>query len=388
MAKTNGIKVSPMLVQSLLLSEVFFDWTWNARKAVDEGNAKEETTGFTGVVQNIAIEGQKQPIVVRPNPNYGKRGMPGASCPYACVSGFTRGKAIGELAQGTHDSLLISAAGLSPAAVAKLHTDKPTILAFVRSMTEAEARKENLEENLQRSSLTAPDIAFGVARLREAMPTASDGEVAAIVGRSQQYVAKLKRIYDGLSGAIIPAGTLSKGQAKDLSVLEAWRIEPRKEGITNDFLEDIARDAKLSPSEKAKAFVAKVNTKVAPVDGEDGPKEKKRGKGVWLDNAKIDAEAFGVRLGNLMRDGALSDDYSFEGKHCETVVPSYAKQLAKDTTTEDMRDAIVAACEKGVKRGMRPEKLTEVGQPAATKATPAKVAKAMQASKSNGSARA
>ena len=387
MAKNDNVKVSPMLVQVLALSDVFFDWTWNARKAVDEGDAKTDTTGFSGIVQNIAIEGQKQPIVVRPNPSFGKRGQPGASCRYSCVSGFTRGKAIGEIASGAHDTLLHAAAGMTHVAINKLHTDKPTILAFVRAMTEAEARKENLEENLQRSSLSAPDIAFGVARLREAMPTATDGEVAAIVGRSQQYVAKLKRIYDGLSGAMIPAGTLSKAQAKEVSVLEAWRTEPKKDGITNDFLESIARDEKMTARDKANAYIAKVNHKVDSED--DGPKKKKQGKGgVWVENAAIDAEAFGVRLGNLMRDDALSDDYSFDAKHCELIAPAYVKQLAGDKCTEDMRDAIVAACEKGIKKGLRPAAKVEVGQPTATKETPAKVAKAMQAKAVNGSARA
>jgi ParB-like chromosome segregation protein Spo0J len=386
----NATKFDANTVYTPKQAEVFVDVKWNSRSAPDEGDATKETTGYTGLVKSIGTEGLRSPVVLRPNPNYGKKGMPGASCPYSLVSGFSRFKACASIAAGEQD-VTLGQAGMTQAAVAALHTNTPTIRAFIRPMTEAEARKENLTENLQRQDLTAPDIAFGVARLRDTMPEASDQQIADIIGRSQQYCSKLKRLYEGLKNVMLPAGALSLSSPA-VPLLDAWRTEAKKGLFTNDDILAIAeaKDANgvnLPQAEKAARYLAVVRP---PVDGEGSDGKKDKGPGAWKGNAAKDAEAFGVLLGNLERDGAI-EIHSIGSEHAATVAAKYAaKMLAKGT--EDDLDMIAAACEKGIKRGRKKAVAAAppAGQPVPTDATPPKVAAAMTArgKKANGKAAA
>lgn len=413
MAKSTGLvnttKFDGNIVYTPKMSTVYVPWAWNCRYGESSGNELTEETGFKGLVQNIAAKaaekstadgsdiavwhGQDTPVTLRPNPYYGKKGHAGSAYLYMVVSGFQRAKAIAGIANGEQD-VTLGAAGLDQAQVTRMHCKDPMIRAFIRNMTEIEARKENLGENMLRATLSAPDIAFGVAELRKVMPEGTTAEqVAREIGRSQQYTSKLFRIYQGLEGVVLPPGSLSKDQTAPINVLDAWRKGTGLKATNEDLLTVAeakgADGATLSTSEKAAAYLAVVKPAVEKV-------KKKQGPGAWVANAATDAEAFGVLLGNLQRDGAI-EVLQLEAKHCPTIAAKYAAKMVGDKFTEDMADQIATACDTGIRKGMKkapkaaapaPESETSKKEKAIVAAGDEKRLAAVNAKKKNGKASA
>lgn len=346
-------KYDPNHDYTIKIQDVYVDWKWNTRVDVASTNPESQTdeAGYQETLISIAKDGQRTACVLRPNPYKGRKGHPGERYDFMLVEGFGRTRAKSEIANGDHD-VALGAAGMVKAEVDKLHTKEPTILAKVIAMTEAEARKRNLGENMLRSQLTAPDIAFGIAKLAEAEPNASNVQLGAMIGRSEPYVAKLRRIYSAFSGVTVPADTLWKGSPA-MPVTQAWRCAPKK-ALNEDMLGIADSKEPLTDDEKVNRYLMASGLKEDP----NAKPKKKAGQGAWAANACIDAKAFGVVLGALQRDGALSID-DLTADHWALIVPKYAGKA--DKATDDEKDAIVTACEAGIKEG---------GKKAAKKAAP------------------
>lgn len=386
MAKTQNVALSSIASKYdpnhdyvIKVSEVYVDWKWNTRVDVASTDPESETdeAGFQETVVSIAKDGQRTACVLRPNPYKGRKGHPGERYDFMLVEGFGRTRAKCEIAAGEHD-VALGAAGMVKTDVEKLHTKEPTILAKVIAMTEAEARKRNLGENMLRSQLTAPDIAFGIAKLAEAEPNASNVQLGAMIGRSEPYVAKLRRIYSAFSGLTVPADTLWKGSPA-MPVTQAWRCAPKK-ALNEDMLRIADAKTPLTDDEKLNGYLMASGLKEDP----NARPKKKAGQGAWAANACIDAKAFGAVLGALQREGALTID-DLTADHWALIVPKYAGKA--DKATDDDKDAIATACHAGIKEGAKKaaKKVAPDSEP--KKASAAKVGKAVAAlQKKNGKA--
>ncbi len=328
----------PNTVYTVKVSEVDIDFNWNARREVEVERDDTGEGGFNSRVISIAKEGQKTPVVLRPHPHFGKkvRGRE-IRTPYFLCSGFTRAKAIIETAAGEHDDLL-GKSGILPSDIKKLHTDSPTIRAFIRPLNDLQARQENMGENLFQSSLSAPDVAFGFADLMHIDPTLTQDQVAAMLGRSQNYCSELFRTYEGLKGVMVPAGatTLNKtaGVAfgnKDVPLLELWRAEadkPPKQKLLAIAEMTVGKgDAKVaaSPQEKLDAYMKLTRPAATPTPLATGP-------GAWAKNAVNEtAPKVGKLLGHLVRDGAITVRGPFGPEHVPALLALAGKTVQEYT---------------------------------------------------------
>ncbi len=336
-------KYDPDHDYTIKVSEVYVDWKWNTRVDVASTDPSSETdeAGYQETLISIAKDGQRSACVLRPNPYKGKAGHAGAKYEFMLVEGFGRTRAKCEIAAGEHD-VALGGAGMVKTDVDALHTKEPTIKAKIIAMTEAEARKRNLGENMLRSQLTAPDIAYGVFKLAEAEPEASNKSLGEMIGRSEPYVAKLRRIYSAFEGVQVPAGKLWDGSPA-MPVMQAWRCAPKK-AMNEDMLAIADSKTPLTDSEKLEKYVAAISPPTKPV--------KIAGQKAFPRNACVDAENFGEVLGALQREGAISIE-GLDSQHAFLVAAKYAGKAETKQDTEDARDAIIAACLKGIDKGSK-----------------------------------
>lgn len=295
-------------------SEIFFDRSWNSRRSVaDDRSDTGGSGGYPNLVRSLAtrkLDGEKfpqrDPVVVRPNPMAGKlKGEPGR--PFLGVSGFQR-----------YDAILFTATGreqeqnylrdpkegaMSEEDLHALLDDEPTVRAFIKNLSESEARIENLAENMQRSTLSGPDVVYGLSRLWEANPEISDREAAIVLGNNSSWISKIHRIVNGTKDVVIPPGTLSVDQARPMSVLDAWRETPR--AVTQNQMDEISRLE--DPNAKLDAFTKLAGKPSAVTGTGEPPPAKKTGAGAWLGNAMaFDAVTMGTMLGTLQRLGVIT----------------------------------------------------------------------------------
>lgn len=370
-------KFDPSTVVTVNCSEVQADFDWNARRGIqDEAQESSENTteaGFLDIMvsiarneQKLAVNGQKQPVVVRPHPRAGET-VKGRKMPaFFLCSGFQRYKAITEIAAGEHDDYL-NKHGFSIAELAALKTDKPTIRVFVRNLNDFEARKENIQENTQRASLAAPDIAFGMADLFKLDKSLTTEQVGDMLGISQPYASVLKRTYDGLKVVNVPAShTLNPDKKHDVNLAEVWRQEsvlPKKDKLLKVAELSTGKGDAVAPAsaeEKLEAYSALRPKKDEPAIA--------RGKGAWITNSiEKHAVTIGTMLGNLQRDGAI-ELVDIEAKHVSTLLASFVNlpteaahsKLKADNPNGSLpdydtaMDSIAVAIKKAFNKGLAP----------------------------------
>ncbi len=301
MAVKNEKKYDPMHVETLLISDIEIDRTWNGRVSLPVENEAEGTEGFKNLVTLIGREGQKTPVVVRVNPNFGKE--KGAK-QFQLASGFGRCEAISAIASGSDEinKLLTEGdEGLSQAAVLLKRNDAPTVKAFVRQMNDLEMREENAGENAQRSQLSTADKAFIVADILRLNPRATVQRISDIVNLNQSYTGELIRTINKLKTVKLPAGWRYK-DSKPIGVLDARRIIPQPPGQGK--MLDIA-EMEGDNEAKATAFLtaAKITKEgAAPVV----PATSGRGPGQWVIKAKVKIEAMALVIATLAKQGAIS----------------------------------------------------------------------------------
>lgn len=327
------------------------------------GTVEDPSRGYAGLVISIAADGQKNPCVVRPNPKYGQPG----EREFLLVTGFTRYRAQSDLATGQADTILRSAgAGLfTEAQIQGFRTDKGTVLAVVRNLSEGEAAIENAADNMLTQSLNAADTAFAIVRAASMNPGMKHETLATKLGTSQPYVTKILNIADKVKNARV---TITDG-GPELPLFQAWRQSPGKGHLTNKVLETIA--AEDDPKKQADLFdKAARGVKITNGDKQPRPTGSKRGPGAWLDNACTNVEAYGWDLHDLVLDDVIQtepDAWTWDAL-VTLVGPMGEKEGAKrlEPTAAQKAKVLKAFC-KGLVNG-RPEETEEEEEEPAPKA--------------------
>lgn len=281
-------KSSEDKIHIIPLSDIDADWAWNSRAEIDRSQSgSEERTAFAGLLISLAKEGQDTPVRLFPNPDTAK----GAK-KYCLAAGFQRLAALKELANPAPETItLLNKEGeLTLSEIDLLKTKIPTVEATIDvDMTPATARRYNLRENLLRSGLHASDICFGVSDILSTTPQASSREIAAIIGRSQDYANDLTKIAKTVNGKLRKGDLYHNSPAT--TILEAWRRHPVKPTIRQ--MIDIGGEP--DKETQRQKYLECVNVTRANGDA------KKKGPGAWVPNAAKDAARIGDMLGTLER---------------------------------------------------------------------------------------
>jgi len=280
------------------LANIKADPEWNSRSG--DHKAQEVETGesgqtFSDLVASIKAKGLDRPVEVMPldpkKPDSGK---------YFLISGFRRYSATTQIAEETQNK-------------------NPTIMAIVRNVSMAEARRINLAENIQ-SNVKASDMAWGLLALEDeykkaGQPTTAEG-LAAEVGKHQTHVSLLLRIMHEVKSAIT----------------KQWRNLPLQIG-----LREMAALAKLDKAEQDAAWKTLLDRKQS-VEKSDPRKAK-------VENLKKRAEKVGELIGTLERVGYIETHFEFDSESIAVLV-----DLPEGLTKKQV-ESIVKACENGYERG-------------------------------------
>ena len=179
MASPDAKKIDSNEIVILPLSDIFVDSAWNSRLKLDSGSGgphPEDEQSLEGLQESIKVKGQDEPVVVRLNTGVTHTDGTKSKHTYSLVCGFRRCEAI-RLNAADKDGNVID--------------KNPTVRAVVRILSDKDARELNLRENTARDSLNAPDVAFGIQRLLFDNPNMTQGEISAILGKSQSYISRL-----------------------------------------------------------------------------------------------------------------------------------------------------------------------------------------------------
>jgi ParB-like chromosome segregation protein Spo0J len=350
----NGAKVDPNMVQNILLSEIDIDWTprpmglGNSRFPVRDGSNKEYPDWITGVAGNadygevsfsgiktsiheLALvrsettkkyqpsDGQRDPVTVRPHPDKKSKKR------YALVTGFQRATSVEQLME-EH--------GVKGA----------TVRAFVKVMSDQDAILENLRENTARSEVGEADICEGISRYREFEPEVTSVKLSGILGKSQNYIAKLMGILDGAKG----------------DVLDQWREANKRLGV-----DKMRAIAKLGTEKEQKEAFEKAQSASSGSTGRGGSDR-------WVDTAIAMADNAGRALGYAARARALNimNPKTFFAEHLRTFVKfrDTPARGGEDATQKQRFDAQVAEVEaafkSGYQKGVKGDPLPDGSRPA------------------------
>ena len=318
------------------------DWNarsggWKSQSEVVDGEPKEGADGelgLAGLTQSLAFKGQDTPIQVRLHPKGSTK------TPYELVAGFRRMEALRRLAE---KGVMIPG-----------WTDvkEPTVLAIVKTLTDAEARALNIRENVERENLSIADIAWSIQELKKDNPTATDLEISRMIGKSNGYVSKLARIW---------AGTKP-------SILAQWRSMPK--GTDSLSLEKRLALIDVPAAEQEEAYRKLTETKPTATNN-------------WMDKSSAQAKKIGFLIGTLEREGKIdTTNLDFE-KDIKLLVAGGIMNVhgkAEEGATEKQWATLAESAEAGWKEGMTPpapaetktdEKAKGNGKAAAAEAAPA-----------------
>jgi len=241
------------------------DPAWNARSTWESADSEfEQSNSLQDLTADIKANGQNTPGVLIPDPK-----NPGQ---FLLVAGFRRFTAV-------------KALGI------------PTFKAFIRNLSPARARRENLVENTQRADLSAADTNFGIKEyIREAGLTSanmpSQEVMAQDLGLSQSYLSKHLQCIEKVTP----------------EVLQAWRSGlpvGRVEGVRQEIgLKKFMAVAQVDRDRQAEQWhlLLGINEAGEPVKASKDPVEK----------AKAEAKRIGAILGRLVRDEVITIDGDFK----------------------------------------------------------------------------
>lgn len=315
-------------VEAVLCSEIEVDHKFNARSSVEisslvgkDGADESEHNTQKSLRESISTVGQETPVVLRRMPK-------GAKKPYFLVSGFRRFEAITHLASEKGNK-------------------SPTIKAFVRDMTDAQAREENMRENTARADLSAQDLCYGIGQILKSYGKdkgPSSVALAATLGMSQGHTNNLMNIWNNC----IP------------EIVKDWRESPNPLTVQQMF--SLSKEEKGNQRAKYDELKAK---KTAAGEGSS------RGPNAWVDTACKAGAAIGTVLGKLARDGALEIvGDNFFGDNIRTLVKY------KSDATESQTQKISDATEKAFTDALESEETEEEKTNAEGKSDAAKKASA------------
>jgi hypothetical protein len=368
----NGQKFDPELPQSIELSRIYADRSWNVRSerapdmAVLDKDGKPGTDdarrGFATIVCSLAKEPQRDPVLLRPNPNFVKGSKREDQREFSLVYGFQRHDAIKMIASQHAEAVEMLTnphlGDMTQKDVELLSNPRPTIRAFVQQMTELEARVKNAAENMQHNALSSGDLVEAVRRIHAIAPDMSSVRMAIALNSGQPFIAKLIRIASGTGDAVIPAGALAQDQSEPVTILDAWRGMPSKGRITQNDMDAIAKEA--DPAKKVARFVEAATKKAEKVRDPNAPKG---GKGsTWAENAaKVDAPRVAALLTTLQTLGVISINAPISGpavvRACMAAtgrnVPEKASDVELATISDAIRKAMGADAKASAKAGAK-----------------------------------
>jgi ParB/RepB/Spo0J family partition protein len=314
-------------IEAVLCSEIEVDHKFNARSSVEisslvgkDGADESEHNTQKTLRESISTVGQETPVVLRRMPKGSKK-------PYFLVSGFRRYDAVMHVA-------------------AEKGNKSPTVKAFVRDMTDQQAREENMRENTARADLSGPDLCYGIGQILKSYGKdkgPSSVALAATLGMSQGYTNQLMNIWNNCVPEIV----------KD------WRESPNRLTAVQMY--------SISKEDKDKQKVKYDEMKAKKDEGTGGG----RGPNAWIDTACKTAASVATILGKLQRDGAceIAGD-NFFGDNIRTLVKY------KADATDAQTDKICAAAEKAFTDALESEETEEDKDNAKGKSEAAKKASA------------
>lgn len=319
-------------VEAVLCSEIEVDHKFNARSSVEisslvgkDGADESEHNTQKSLRESISTVGQETPVVLRRMPKGSKK-------PYFLVSGFRRYDAVIHVA-------------------AEKGNKSPTIKAFIRDMTDQQAREENMRENTARADLSGPDLCYGIGQILKSYGKdkgPSSVALASTLGMSQGYTNQLMNIWNNC----IP------------EIVKDWRESPNK--LTAVQMYSLSKEDKDKQRAKYDELVAKKSA---------GSEGSTRGPNAWVDTACKAAASVATILGKLQRDGALEIvGDNFFGDNVRTLVKY------KADATEAQTDKICAAAEKAFTDAFESEETEEEKTNAEAKSEGAKKASAKKKS--------
>lgn len=239
-------------VQAIPLSDIEIDHSFNARsgdwaKTEDQADGH---AGMKGLVESIKARGQDTEVVVMPN----TKPLSKTNKPFFLVNGFRRAEAVRLIGEENKDKAV-------------------TINAKVRIITPVEARALNVRENSSREDFTAPDLAYGIAKMAESGTT--DIAIAAELGLTQSYVSRLHRIYK---------------DTRTSKLFEKWRAAPVQLPTL-----DMAKVAAQPAEKQAEAYDAAYK-KLSKADATEVK---------WFDRSKSAVEGRARYLGKMVNQSLL-----------------------------------------------------------------------------------
>jgi ParB-like nuclease domain len=286
----NGKTVTEDQIVHIPLSDINADYNWNSRSFAnvisEHSESDNEAQGITGLTKGIFLDGQLEPVVVRPSAGVGNGKI---KQPYCLVAGFRRFEAIrrlnapkvstekepGEVSEEFHKLILLRK-GEKKSVVP--NTADGTVRAVVRHMSEGEARILNLTENTNRDGLTAPDLMFACKALKEKHDL-TDTQIGDHLGKSQGHISMLGRISKCLP-----------------QILDHWRNGGEFEGLPSNLratvreLDDLS---KVDPKEQVAEYTRILQSKIPAGDDKDSTQ--------WVQSAKKKAVKIGELLGTLQK---------------------------------------------------------------------------------------
>lgn len=170
--------------RTLHVSQIDADYGWNCRhesRTRSEGPSPDASVdgdpdepGIEGFAGGLEAVGQEVPVIARmhPDPDAGKEA--------SLVVGFRRFSAASWLEEHGR-----SIKGLEPGHLRVL---------VYPNLTEVEARRMNLGENVARRNLTTPDLVCGVRELLKVEPTLTAAKLATTYGKSESYMSNVLKV--------------------------------------------------------------------------------------------------------------------------------------------------------------------------------------------------
>ena len=259
------------------------DYAWNCRyekRTRSEGPSPDmsvdgdpDEPGIEGFAGGLEAVGQEVPAVGYPHPE------PTAGKELRLVVGFRRFSAAAWLEE--HGRTF---KGLEPGQLRVL---------VYPTLTEVEARRMNIGENVARKNLTTPDLVFAVRELLRVEPTLTGEQLATMYGKSKTYMVNIVKV----------AGKLREG------TFRRWR-----ESLTKPLpLVELSRVANLIASEQEDAY----QTALDAYDHKRGPADDR----AWYKSALRKARDVGSMIGRAQRRGILTlhTDQVFDDEDTELI---------------------------------------------------------------------
>ena len=266
-ATKNGAIVKLVEEKILPMAQVDADYEWNCRwqaRTCSEGPRPEtdgdpDAPGIEGIAGSLEMIGQETAVDVRPV----LTGLRAKSNAVELVTGFRRYSAIKWLDE--HGKAVL---GMEPGHIrVRIHHE----------MTDAEARRMNVGENMVRENLLTPDLVYAAKRLLAVDPKLTAEDLTVMYAKSKGHMAAVVKVATKLREPTFKEWRETRGKA--LPIIEMATISDKPKAEQAD--------------EYAKALAAYST-------------EREKDPRAWVRAAIHKAEVIGTVIGAAQRKGVLA----------------------------------------------------------------------------------